>query len=258
VTAVGRPAESEWPIGRVAASRPEEVRVTPSARGARANHPGLLVAFEGGDGCGKSTQAARLRDALIARDVPVGPLDDPGAVVREPGGTEAGEAIRAVLLHGPEALTPWTEALLYAAARAELVARVLQPALAAGRVVLLDRFVDSSLAYQGHARGLGIDEVLALNGPGLRGVLPDVTFVLEVEPAVGLARAGETPDRIEREGVEFQTLVRDGFREVARRFPERVRLLDGGRPVADLAAEIASVIGRLLRDETGPRRAGRV
>ena len=208
--------------------------------------PGMLVSLEGGDGCGKSTQAELLRDALVARGLPVGPPAAPGAVIREPGGTEAGERIRALLLHGPDGLAPWTEALLYAAARAQLVAEVVSPGLAAGRVLVLDRFLDSSLAYQGHARGLGIDVVLGLNEPGLQGILPDATFVLDVDPALGLARAGEVPDRIEREGLAFQRRVREGFRELASRYPGRVRLVDGDRAPHVIAAEIEAEVGRLL------------
>ena len=199
---------------------------------------GVLIALEGGDGCGKSTQAALLCERLAACGLPVGPSADPGAVIREPGGTAAGEAIRNVLLHGPRKLAPWTEALLYAAARAELVERVLLPALDAGRVLVLDRFVDSSLAYQGFARGLGIDAVLAVNGPGLRGLLPDLTIVLDVDPVVGLARAGGAPDRIEAEGLEFQQRVAAGFAVLARRFPQRVRLIDGSRDLDTVAAVV--------------------
>jgi len=208
--------------------------------------PGLLVSVEGGDGCGKSTQTELLRDALVARGLPVGPAGAPGMVVREPGGTEAGERIRDLLLHGPDGLTPWVEALLYAAARTQLVAEVVAPALAAGRVLVLDRFLDSSLAYQGYARGLGIDAVLGLNEPGLQGILPDATFVLDVDPEVGLARAGGAPDRIEREGADFQRRVREGFRELAARYPGRVRLVDGERPPPVIAAEIGAAVLRLL------------
>ncbi len=200
--------------------------------------PGVLITLEGCDGCGKSTQAALLCERLTACGLPVGTVAAPGAVIREPGGTPAGEAVRDLLLHGPAELAPWTEALLYAAARAELVDRVLLPALADGRVLVLDRFVDSSLAYQGFARGLGVDEVLAVNEPGLRGLMPDLTLVIDVDPVVGLARAGGTPDRIEAEGLELQRRVAAGFAVVARRYPERVRLVDGFRDVGLVAADV--------------------
>jgi dTMP kinase len=199
---------------------------------------GVLITLEGCDGCGKSTQAALLCRRLAARGLSVGPASNPGAVVREPGGTSAGEAIRDVLLHGPGEMAPWTETLLYAAARAELVERVLLPELAAGRVLVLDRYLDSSLAYQGFARGLGVDAVLAVNEPGLRGVLPALTLVLDVDPAVGLTRSSGAPDRIEAEGLDLQQRVAAGFALVAHRFPARVRLIDGARPVDLVAADV--------------------
>ena len=200
------------------------------------SHSGVLITLEGCDGCGKSTQAAILCERLLACGLPTGPASQPGAVVREPGGTPAGEAVRDVLLHGPH-MSPWTEALLYAAARAELVQQVILPELEAGRVLVLDRYVDSSLAYQGFARGLGIDAVLTVNEPGLQGALPDVTLVLDVDPVVALARAGAA-DRIEAEGLEFQQRVAAGFAALARRFPQRVRLVDGFRDVDLVAADV--------------------
>jgi dTMP kinase len=207
-------------------------------RGGSGGRRGVLITLEGVDGCGKSTQAALLCERLAACGLPVGPASAPGSVIREPGATPAGEAIRDVLLHGPSHMAPWTEALLYAAARAELVETVLRPGLEAGRVLVLDRFVDSSLAYQGFARRLGVDEVLAVNEPGLRGLLPDLTLVLDVDPVVGLARAGGTGDRIEAEGLELQERVAAGFAALARRWPERVRLVDGFRDVEVVAADV--------------------
>jgi dTMP kinase len=207
---------------------------------------GILISIEGVDGCGKSTQAALLCDRLAARGLPAGPAAAPGTVVREPGGTLAGEAVRDLLLHGPDHLTPWTEALLYAAARAELVARVLRPGLAAGRVFVLDRYVDSSLAYQGYARGLGIDEVAAVNAPAVGEVMPDLTLVLVVDPETGLARRDGEADRIEREGLDLQRRVADGFAELARRDPARVQLLDGDRPIPEVAAAIDVLVAPLI------------
>ena len=209
---------------------------------------GVLITLEGCDGCGKSTQAALLCERLAACGLPVGPSSAPGAVVREPGGTALGEAVRDVLLHGPVAPAPWAEALLYAAARAELVERVLLPDLDAGRVLVLDRFVDSSLAYQGFARGLGIDAVLAVNAPGLRGLLPDLTIVLDVDPVIGLARAGAALDRIEAEGLDLQQRVAAGFAVVARRFPERVRLIDGFRDIDLVAADVEAATLEAVAD----------
>ena len=209
---------------------------------------GVLITLEGCDGCGKSTQAALLCARLAACGLPVGPSSAPGTVLREPGGTALGETVRDVLLHGPEAPSPWAEALLYAAARAELVERVLLPELGAGRILVLDRFVDSSLAYQGFARGLGIDAVLAVNGPGLHGLLPDLTIVLDVDPLVGLARAGGASDRIEAEGLDLQQRVAAGFAVVARRFPERVRLVDGFRTIDVVAAAVEAAALEAVAD----------
>ena len=209
---------------------------------------GVLITLEGCDGCGKSTQAALLCERLVACGLPVGPAAAPGAVVREPGGTPSGEAIRDLLLHGPGEMVPWAETLLYAAARAELVERVLLPELAARRVLVLDRYLDSSLAYQGYARGLGIDAVLAVNEPGLRGVLPALTLVLDIDPAVGLTRSAGAPDRIEAEGLDFQQRVAAGFAVVARRFPERVRLIDGARRIGLVAADVEAAALEAIAD----------
>jgi dTMP kinase len=212
---------------------------------------GILITLEGVDGCGKSTQAALLCERLAACGLPVGPAAAPGTVIREPGATPAGEAIRDVLLHGPPEIAPWTEALLYAAARAELVQTVLLPALTAGRVLVLDRFVDSSLAYQGFARRLGVDEVLAANAPALQGLLPDLTLVLDVDPVVGLARSGGgdgRADRIEAEGLELQQRVAAGFAALARRWPERVRLVDGFRAVDLVAVDVEAAALEAVAD----------
>jgi dTMP kinase len=135
-------------------------------------------------------------------------------------------------------MSPWAEAALFAAARAELVERVIEPALEAGQDVVSDRYVDSSLAYQGFARELGIDEVYELNRVATRGLLPELTFVLEVDAETSAARVGGSPDRIEREGREFRERVADGYRIVAAKYADRVVLLDGTRPPAELHEEI--------------------
>jgi dTMP kinase len=190
----------------------------------------VFVTFEGLDGSGKSTQVELLRALLeeSGREV---------VATREPGGTQLGEKIRELLLGGTE-ISPWAEAALFAAARAELVAEVIRPALDRGADVVCDRYLDSSLAYQGIARGLGVDRVLALNMDAIRGLLPDVTFLLLIDPAEAAHRSGEASDRIEREGGEFLREVDKAYRELGSLFASRIVTLDGSRPVDEIAKEV--------------------
>lgn len=190
----------------------------------------VLVTFEGVDGSGKSTQAELLQEWLQkeGRDV---------VTTREPGGTPLGERVRELLLDG-EAIAPWTEAALFAAARAELVDRVIGPALANGSVVVCDRYLDSSLAYQGIGRGLGVERVLAFNVEAIRGILPDLTFLLLVDVDEAQKRSASARDRMEREGVAFLSLVDNGYRQLAGLFPQRIVTIDAGRPVHDIAKEV--------------------
>jgi dTMP kinase len=191
---------------------------------------GRYVALEGIEGAGKSTVAERLVALLSADNGEV-------VAVREPGGTAPGERIRGVLLdHGPD-LAHWTEALLFAAARAELASRVVAPALERGAWVVSDRSVYSSLAYQGGGRGLGIDEVRAVNEPGLRGTWPDLVVLLRIDPVGGLQRQ-EVPDRIGAEGIEFQARVAAAFDEVARREPDRFVVVDAAASLDEVVAAV--------------------
>jgi dTMP kinase len=190
----------------------------------------VLVTFEGVDGSGKSTQTDLLCDWLQKEGRRV-------VTAREPGGTPLGESVRELLLDGG-GMAPWTEAALFTAARAELVARVIGPALADGSDVVCDRYLDSSLAYQGVARGLGVERVLAFNVEAIRGILPDVTFLLVVDVDEARKRSAAARDRIEREGVAFLSLVDNGYRQLAGLFPQRIVALDAGRPVHDIAKEV--------------------
>jgi dTMP kinase len=189
----------------------------------------MFVTFEGVDGSGKTTQAELLRARLESDGEDV-------VATREPGGTELGERVRDLVLHGDH-MTPWAEALLYAAARAQHVHEVIRPALDRGASVICDRYVDSSAAYQGVARALGLERVLDLNLTAVGGLLPDRTFLLQVDPAEATARLRDH-DRLEREGEVFLALAAAGYRELAERFPERIVVLDGTRPPEELAEEV--------------------
>ncbi len=190
----------------------------------------MFITFEGQDWSGKSTQAALLVESLRGEGREV-------VATREPGGTPVGDAIRALVLDGPE-MSAWAEAALFAAARAEHVAAVIRPALERGAVVICDRYVDSSLVYQGIARGLGVERVLELNLAVTEGLLPDRTFVLNVDHETARARHSAGLDRIEREDDEFRRLVADGFRQLAGLFPERVVALDGAQSPDRIAEEV--------------------
>jgi dTMP kinase len=189
----------------------------------------VFVTFEGLDGSGTTTQSELLRQHLeeAGRDV---------VLTREPGGTELGERIRELVLGGPE-ISPWAEAALFAAARAELVAEVIQPALERGADVVCDRYLDSSLAYQGIARGLGVERVLELNLVVTAELLPDRTFLVLVDPEVAFQRT-KPSDRIEREGENFHRAVDEAYRSLAEMFPERITTVDGNRAADEVAADI--------------------
>jgi dTMP kinase len=190
----------------------------------------VLVSFEGLDGSGKTTQAELLRARLEADGEEV-------VATREPGGTELGERIRDLVLHGGH-VVPWAEVLLYAAARAQHVEQVIRPALQRGEWVICDRFIDSSVAYQGVGRGLGLDVVLDLNLAAVGGLMPDRTFLLLLDPTEIPARLRRERDRLESESDDFHARAADGYRELAARFPERIVVLDGTRPAEDLAEEV--------------------
>jgi dTMP kinase len=210
--------------------------------------PGLFVVFEGGDGAGKSTQIRLLRSAVERAGHRV-------LITREPGGTQIGERIRTVLL-SPEsaAMSDRAEALLYAAARAQHVDEVIRPALEAGTVVLSDRYLDSSVVYQGSGRGLGEDQIAELNRWGTGGLAPDLTVLLDVDPTTGLRRATEAegPDRLEDAGADFHREVRAAYRRLAENDAERYLTLDAARSVEELHAVIREAVLRRLRPEEPP------
>lgn len=204
------------------------------------SRPGFFITFEGSEGCGKSTQIYLLADQF--RQAGREPL-----LIREPGGTPAGELIRHLLQHAPEGenLVPEAELLLFAASRAQLVREKILPALEAGRIVISDRFFDSTTVYQGVARRIPADDTARINAFAVGDCLPDVTFVLDLDRETSLARmrAGKRElDRIERESEEFFAAVRTGYLELAKKNPARVVLLDASRSVETLSTEIQSIL----------------
>jgi dTMP kinase len=196
----------------------------------------VFVTFEGVDGSGKTTQARLLAEGLRTEGREV--VD-----TREPGGTTLGESARELILGGGP-VAPWAEAALFAAARAQLVDEVIRPALAKGADVVCDRYIDSSLAYQGIARGLGVERVLELNLLATGGLLPDRTFLLVVPLEQAAERRAGEPDRIEREGEEFVANVERAYRELAEIFGQRIVVVDGTQP----QEEVAELIRGQLRD----------
>jgi dTMP kinase len=197
--------------------------------------PGFFVVFEGGEGAGKSTQMTAFVDWLRARGVEV-------VTTREPGGTAIGERIRAIVLDtDAEEMDEHTEALLYAADRAQHANEVVVPALKAGKVVVSDRFVDSSLAYQGLARGLGLEEIYRISEWATGGLLPDLVFFLSVDPQAGLQRTAGEKDRIENAGEDFHDKVKAAYLQLAKRFPARFVVVDAARSKSEVHADIVKI-----------------
>jgi len=215
------------------------VTETPTASTARASTaPGLFVCFEGGDGAGKSTQVRLLTEALERRGRRV-------VVTRQPGGTPLGQQIRDLVLHGDH-MAARAEALLFAADKAHHVEALIRPALAEGAVVVTDRYVDSSITYQGAGRDLGADEIRDLQHWAVGGVLPDLTIVLDVAPEVGRARRGEVHDRLESEADAFHAAVRQGYLDLAAADPGRYLVLDASDAVESLHAAVLARVDHLL------------
>jgi len=208
---------------------------------------GFLVTFEGGEGAGKSTQVMLLSERLrkAGREV---------LTVREPGGTGTGEGIRGLLLNPEQKIEPVTELLLFLAARTELVAKVIRPAMEKGVIVLCDRFIDSTLAYQGYGRGLDKQVIRDLNAFATGGLEPDLTVFLDLEPQAGLRRKGGDDDTFTREDVEFHGRVRAGYHEIARQEPERWLIVAGDQDRGEIAGAIEMRSRRLFQEQR--ERAG--
>lgn len=227
-------------LARVTQPHPPAPRPLPTVPG------GLFVSFEGGDGAGKSTQSRLLGEWLVALGLTV-------VLTREPGGTDLGRVLRREVLHG-EHVDARTEALLYAADRAHHVASLVRPALAAGSVVVTDRYLDSSVAYQGTGRDLGAQEVEDLSLWATGGLLPALTVLLDLDPAAGLGRLRarpDQPDRLESAGDDFHRRTREAFLARAAADPGRWLVLDAARPVAEIAADVRARVAALLGVEPG-------
>ena len=211
----------------------------------------MFIAFEGGDGAGKSTQAARLAGALETRGLTV-------LRTREPGGTPIGEKLRSLVLeHGHGHIDAHTEALIFAASRAAHASQVIRPALERGEVVLTDRYIDSSVAYQGAGRDLGTDAVRSINEWATSGLQPDLTVLLDVHPADGRSRrtAGDAAeDRLESEADEFHARIRQAFLDLAASRPDSYLVLEAQQSVDELAARILDRVDQLLAASAGSPR----
>lgn len=210
------------------------------------NGRGLFITLEGGEGSGKTSIIPVLGEMLKERGIPY-------ISTREPGGIRIAESIREVILNPAHTeMDSRTEALLYAAARRQHLAEKVEPALARGITVLCDRFVDSSLAYQGYARGLGIEEVLSINLFATAGRYPDLTFYMDIEPEIGLARIaagqGREINRLDLEDIAFHHKVREGYRIVAGMYPERIQTVDASGTKEEVAAVMKSRLATALKD----------
>lgn len=208
---------------------------------------GLFITFEGGDGAGKTTQIERVREWFEERGYQV-------VVTREPGGTEMGTELRRLVQNGPEDIDPRTEALLYAADRAYHVATLVRPSLAKGMVVLGDRYIDSSVAYQGAARALGVDEIRSLSEWATGGLEPDLTFLLDLPAQVGATRRHGNPDRMERESAEFHGRVRTEYLRIAEENMHRVVVIDGVGTPDEVFSELRGVLEERLPVLTTPNQ----
>ncbi len=201
---------------------------------------GKLISLEGIDGCGKTTLRQQLSDYLQDKYEVL--------ILREPGGTEVSEKIREILLDVRNTgIRPRTEAFLYATARSQLVEELILPALQEGKIIIADRFLDSTIAYQGYGRGIDIEFLKVLNLLCTGGLKPDLTLLLDIEPEEGQKRRNqEVPDRLEKEGLEFQSLVRAGYLTIQREEPDRIKLIDGGVSIFEVREQALQHLSVLL------------
>lgn len=203
---------------------------------------GLFITMEGSDGSGKTTQIEELQGYLVNLGYEV-------MITREPGGTSISEKIRKIILDvNNETLSDMTEALLYAASRAQHVEEKIKPALETGKIVISDRFVDSSIAYQGYARGIGIDTVEEVNKYALQGVIPDITFFFDIEPEIAMKRkvSQKSLDRLELEHISFHNKVYEGYKILLKRYPNRIKSIDARKTKEEIQEQIIKEIRNYL------------
>lgn len=202
---------------------------------------GIFITIEGPDGSGKSTQIENIKRFFDAKNIPI-------VFTREPGGTPIGERIRSIILdNNCSEMTDLTEALLYAASRAQHVEEVIKPALNEGKIVICDRFVDSSLAYQGYGRHLG-DKVRIINNYAIDGCIPDITFLMKLDPSIGKHRIREDmQDRLEHEKISFHQEVFNGYLELEKKYPDRIFGIDATRGIDEIRDDIYKKLEELLK-----------
>jgi dTMP kinase len=206
---------------------------------------GIFISMEGPDGSGKSTQIEKIKSYLEGEGYEV-------VVTREPGGTAISEAVREIILNRDYTEMGYmTEALLYASARAQLVSEVIKPAIESGKAVISDRFIDSSAVYQGIARGLGVENIYKINEYATQGIMPDVTFLLDLPAKVGIGRKKEQKelDRMELESIEFHERVAQGYRDLAKLAPERIYTVDAAENIEMVSESIIGKLREVLTEE---------
>ena len=199
---------------------------------------GKFITFEGADGSGKTTQIEKIKEYLEQQGHQC-------ILTREPGGSDLGNKIREILLHYDGDVDSMSELLLYMADRAQHVNKVILPAIKEGMTVLCDRYTDSSVAYQGYARGLDIEKIIKLNNIATSNLEPDLTILFDVETEIAMQRVGETKDRLEQEGIEFHRKLRNGYLELAKKFPDRIKVVNSNFGIEDVFSQVIEILNRL-------------
>lgn len=196
---------------------------------------GLFVTFEGADGCGKTTQMKLLKEYLLCKGIDV-------VLTREPGGRGLGEKVREILLNYDGAVSDRCESFLFLADRAQNIDIIVNPAVESGKIVLCDRHIDSTVAYQGYGRGLDLERIKMLNSIATNNRKPDLTFVFDIDVETSMQRVGKEKDRLESEGKEFHNRVRNGYLEIAKQEPERIKVIDASMSIEEIHEEVVNIL----------------